>query len=804
MSSWKASGQWNLPLQTSKSNDESSYPGLKPTSPNAGPRAQYVDAQQDEIVVLQSMYLDDFTEHKAANTAWQRSEPAFDIRVKASSNDDFCVTLGVVFTATYPKSPPLLSLKDDGNLKESTIFKVQKYLETKPRALATQGQCEPMMYEIISGVQDILEDAAQAKALGLVLPSLEEERAAHEAELARQAEERQQANARKQEEAAQEEERVMHEMIEEEMKRQKASQKKSKHKHNPKIAPLVHSEDPQASEGSVVVFDETCRTVDLSGNDIFFTAVVGNSEYRRGLIGTTYAVRPVVSNNGDCPTLVLKEFKLRPDPKEAGHFRKKLVSLENKLQAVKKLHHENILELIDFRIDQSSREEETSPDRIVRILMPLADKGPLDELLDLTGQVAIGKVRAWTTDLLSALGYLHSQGLVHEDIHPGNILLCREETGRVVPKLADVTYQRELHAICRRSRAMSSLSSARSVYWLPPEVAGNSGPLNQKTDVWDFGVVFLQMIFGLDVFEKYESPAALMEENHLSNSLHELVAKFFKADAARRARALDLTSSEFLATDAPVLVEDAVGFSAPAQSMTPVPSGFSRKRLDSVTLAPSFSRFKNEFSEEGRLGKGGFGEVVKARKKIDGQIYAIKKISQRASRTLTTTLKEVLTLSRLSHPAIVRYYDAWIEQVPDTSDNDGDTSTDGLQTGSDESDESDEDDIPFGTSTGGLDFMSSANLGVGFEDDEMGSDDENEEVTDEEDEDDDEDTEGESGSRTGDDSTADDQMPLTPKRSRSYQRSYKNILYILMEYCENKVSRSASIQALDMASGNGG
>lgn len=198
-------------------------------------------------------------------------------------------------------------------------------------------------------------------------------------------------------------------------------------------------------------------------------------------------------------------------------------------------------------------------------------------------------------------------------------------------------------------------------------------------------------------------------------------------------------------------------------------------------------------------------EVVKARKKIDGQIYAIKKISQRASRTLTTTLKEVLTLSRLSHPAIVRYYDAWIEQVPDTSENDGDTSTEGLQTGSDESDESEEDDIPFGTSTGGLDFMSSANLGVEFEDDEMGSEDENEEDTDEDDDDDDdEDTEGESGSGTGDDSTAEDHIPLTPKRSQSYQRSYKNILYILMEYCENKVSRSVFIRALGAVRATGG
>ncbi|KAI9829616.1 MAG: hypothetical protein M1826_005506 [Phylliscum demangeonii] len=39
------------------------------------------------------------------------------------------------------------------------------------------------------------------------------------------------------------------------------------------------------------------------------------------------------------------------------------------------------------------------------------------------------------------------------------------------------------------------------------------------------------------------------------------------------------------------------------------------------------SRYSNEFHELGRLGKGGFGEVFKARNKLDGQLYAVKKIT---------------------------------------------------------------------------------------------------------------------------------------------------------------------------------
>ncbi|ORY71147.1 serine/threonine-protein kinase gcn2 [Pseudomassariella vexata] len=805
MPPWKSPGPLKAPLQHTRSNDESSYFGLnKPTSSEAISKTQYTDIQQEEIMVLQAIYGDDFHEHKAANTAWQRSEPSFDIRIKSLPDEDLSITLGVVFTATYPKSAPLLSLKDDGNLGESTLFKVKKFIETKPKVLAAQQDVEPMIHELALGIQEILDAAAQAKAQGLVLPSLAEEQALHEAELARQVEQQQAETERKKMEATEEEERLMQNMIQEELKRQRTKEKESRKKTKQQTMAKQYLEDSQESEVSKVFFDQPCRITDSAGNDLFFNTVVGKTEYRQGLVATTFTVRPILMNSQDCPTLALKEFELRFDLNPSSQFKKQLVSLETKLNSVKKLAHRNILELLDFRIDRDTRDNEASPDRIVRVLTPLADKGPLDELLDLTGQIAIGKVRSWTTDLLSALGYLHSQGLIHEDIHPGNILLFREGSGHVVPKLADASYQRELHAICRKSRTISSLNSARSAYWLPPEVANNSGPVNQKTDIWDFGVVFLQMIFGLDVFEKYQSPAALMETLSLSSSLQELVAKFFKADASRRPRALDLRSSEFLATDAPVLAEDSFDTLSPSHSMSSLLHTF-RRRLDSTTLASSYSRFRNEFYEEGRLGKGGFGEVVKVRKKIDGQTYAIKKITQRASKSLTTILKEVLTLSQLSHPAIVRYYDAWTERVSDVSDTDGETSTEGIIT--EESETGSEGIVQFGTSTGGLDFMSSANAGIEFgyeesDDDDDDDDEEEEEEEEDDDEEEDEDDENESedeegGSSLSIDSVVRQQLPAAPKRLRGHtQSSFRNVLYILMEYCEKRTLRDLILQNL--------
>ncbi|PVU94447.1 hypothetical protein BB561_002544 [Smittium simulii] len=83
------------------------------------------------------------------------------------------------------------------------------------------------------------------------------------------------------------------------------------------------------------------------------------------------------------------------------------------------------------------------------------------------------------------------------------------------------------------------------------------------------------------------------------------------------------------------------------------------------------SRYFTDFEEISFLGKGGFGSVVKARNRIDGRLYAIKKVSLDSRNTDSNKkiLREVTTLSRLQHPNVVRYYTTWFEDVPNFNEN---------------------------------------------------------------------------------------------------------------------------------------
>ncbi|KAK4250333.1 kinase-like domain-containing protein [Corynascus novoguineensis] len=777
------------PGKQSKQNGKDSFPGLKgPGEP--AQKTHYQELQEDEVMALQAIYGEDFIQHSAAHTAWHKAEPCFDIRIKASSDDEVAMTLGVVLVATYPKSPPLLTIKDDGDLRESTKFKIQKFVETQPKIWASEEQ--EMIDRIVEGIREILEVAALKKAQGLELPSLEEERAAHEAELAKQARNEKELEERKKLEETKEEERVLGDMVQEELRRQRTKAKESRKKNrSQRLSPDRVAEDPAETDVALVL-DQPCKMTDKLGNALYFQTVIGRMVYREGPVTTVYKVKPVLSARNVRPSLALKQVELKYHGKDSVQLKKQLQSLEMQLESLKKLRHQNLLELIDFKIDRSVSEVDSSSPALwtISLLTTLSDKGPVDELLDLAGQIDISKAKIWTADLLDALAFLHNHGIVHQDVHPGNILLCRELAGDVVPKLADAGYQRELHSMSTKVATLTTTRAAKSAYWFPPEIAGVSKPqYTQKTDVWDFGIVVLQMLFGLNVPEKYQSPSALMESISLSAPLEELVAKFFKSDPRKRPRAFELCSSEFLATNAPILDED--DSAVIGSSMMSLPQGLPRRlRHDSMNRSAVSSRYLQDYVEEARLGKGGFGEVVRARKMIDGRLYAIKKITQRSQETLSEILKEVRLLSQMNHPAVVRYYNTWLEEVPDYSDTDGDTSTEGPDTSKGTVSRSI--NIEFTESKSrGLDFMSSSGhpyieFGYGSA---IDDDDDDEEEEENEDDEDDVSSSDEDTSTLNSKAPRDQLMVPTKRVRRGSGRPFRTIMYISMEYCEKRESQ---------------
>ncbi|XP_057635044.1 interferon-induced, double-stranded RNA-activated protein kinase isoform X1 [Chionomys nivalis] len=88
------------------------------------------------------------------------------------------------------------------------------------------------------------------------------------------------------------------------------------------------------------------------------------------------------------------------------------------------------------------------------------------------------------------------------------------------------------------------------------------------------------------------------------------------------------------------------------------------KRKSEIKLSPNAAlsnkytmecRFQKDFEDIEEIGSGGFGQVFKAKHKIDGKTYAIKRVKYNTEKTV----REVTALARLNHVNVVQYHTCW-------------------------------------------------------------------------------------------------------------------------------------------------
>jgi len=660
----------------------------------------------------------------------------------------------VELPATYPKTVPNLFLENLADFRDGAQSRIQEIIRNKTKSLLGSE----MIYELAVSIQDVLEDVAQAREQDKDLPSLEEERMEQKAAAFQRAELEKQEEMRKQEAATAEEERALQELLQDKM-RQRTKARIMRRKSRTSGIDQGDAGDLVESTPGAITFDPPLVVNDTEEQPLLFRAVHGKTLVQEDQAKKTFTVRPLVSE-GRChvPLLVLKEIFLEEKASDALAFREQMRTSEDKLDALKRLRHPNLIEFIGFKITRPITQfNSTDNSWTVFALLEFANKGSLSELLDIVGTVAVETLRGWMIQLLEALEFYHRSGFVHGNIHCGRVMLCRTASGGTIVKLQSGVEE----ALSDAPGGRRSLTTSKSPLWLPPELTEDSSPPTMKTDVWDLGIVLLQMAFGKDALLRYTSANQLMVSLGLSPPLQDLLREFFRPDPRKRPTAFQLQPSEFFRVDVPLTMRDRSSNSVSLQR---------RPRLDSFGAMPIFSRYHQDFDDAGHLGRGGFGQVVKARNKLDGRFYAVKKISQTSAASLKDTLSEIMLLSRLNHPYVVRYYTAWLEEDFNHIDEEALSSTEGDPYASQDHG---------GFSTGGLDFISSSGYPkIEFAASE--SDDDNEGTVSDRGTGESPGTFGESGSAEA--------AELSQSRSGSYGRPTVTTLYIQMEYCEKHVS----------------
>lgn len=722
------------------------------TADTALPALDYEQIQQDEILTLQAIFPPEDFEEIATQSAWSKTtDRSFKLKIRAVSKNDAFVVLSVKLTATYPKTAPILSVDGLQQFHERTVARISSIIEHKPKELLGSE----MIFVITDEIKEALEDSVIAAQQG-ALPSLHVERASAEEAASNLAKEAEDAELRQALQTQEEEDRVLKQMVEEQLSR------KEKRKSMKAANQISKSTQPQHGP-EIVSFGRSAKIRVGTDTETFADVAV------EGLLSHTgdesiHLGRPLIASHSPTPLVTVKRRKIRRPKAD-------IINLETIMAGIQKLEHVNLLNVLAYRVNQVDLDSSE-----LVLCREFADRGSLADLLDVS-ELHLRKARQFTIELLGGLEYLHSHGMAHGFINARSVYLTSQPS--LSPKLSGFGY----------ASFLGLHDDRMPTRWRAPE-ASSALHSGRTKDIWDLGVVAAQMFLGLDVPFDYSTPYALIGRDDLTDTFKDFLGKVFPLDAKKPVSCFELSTTELFRTDMPILQESK---QRTRRRLRGSSSGFGspnhrRSRHNSSNMQLSLSRFNDEFDVLNKLGKGGFGEVVRARNKLDQGIYAVKKIKA-VKQLLEKVVGEVVLLKRLNHPYVVRYYNAWIEnEFSGSIDEDAVSSTD--------DDESDGPRIDFGyTDTGELDFISSGHPHIEF-----GSDDDDAAYSNVDEEDDIFERDETSTMDDNNASTASVQSSqagnLRLRKSRSDSHRTPSMLYIQMELCERKTLRNLITRGL--------
>ncbi|TFY73866.1 hypothetical protein EWM64_g10146, partial [Hericium alpestre] len=287
--------------------------------------------------------------------------------------------------------------------------------------------------------------------------------------------------------------------------------------------------------------------------------------------------------------------------------------------------------------------------------------------------------------ILNALHAIHSRDLVHRGLTVEHIGLA--------PPPPSSSSQTKIVKLCKPTYWVRLVDLHRSNPFVEGDAAAGVVGVELPDgcrDIHYVGIVFLQMVLGLDIMERYTDVSAAVRASNLPTTLqyHALNMLMPKKNNVSCLSLLADLQNDVATQGTARTHTQAMSIPAPGAPRTPMAkdnygSSPETEHFRPPQRARQASRWKEDWDELELLGRGAFGSVVKARNKFDGRIYAVKKVRLRAVKLDPKILREVNALSRLSHRYIVRYFTTWFELAEPSS---AATSTAGSRSDSDSDD----------------------------------------------------------------------------------------------------------------------
>jgi serine/threonine protein kinase len=155
-------------------------------------------------------------------------------------------------------------------------------------------------------------------------------------------------------------------------------------------------------------------------------------------------------------------------------------------RAAAQLRHPNIVHAYDFDSDG----------KVHFLVMEYIDGSSLDRLVKQEGPLDVARAARYVAAVASGLQHAHEAGLVHRDIKPGNILVDRQDT----VKILDMGLARFFDDEDGLTREHDSNVIMGTADFLAPEQAVDSHAVDIRADIYSLGVTFYFLLAGQGPF----------------------------------------------------------------------------------------------------------------------------------------------------------------------------------------------------------------------------------------------------------------------------------------------------------------